>query len=119
MRRHVNITPAQVRRFTNLSKAKELYGPKWEDMTRFLGVKYGIHHLDVSNMLRDAFRYIAVEVMRHGEHFTVPRFGRFFRNETRVSTQPFMGFTQKHSIKPHDRYENDHDDDEDAGPADE
>ena len=101
--------------YPRVDKAKAEYGPGWEDLTRFLGTKYQLHHNDVSMLLRDAFRYIACEVMRYGWTFTVPRFGRFFRNETAVSTKPFLGFTQRESIKPHDRYENDDDDPEDAG----
>jgi hypothetical protein len=78
MRQLVTITPA---RHSNRSMphAQGLYGPLWGHLCRFLAVKYRIDVDSMRLILSDAFRYIDSEVMRHGEHFSVPGFGKFER----------------------------------------
>ena len=76
MRQLVEITPARVAN-RSMPHAQGLYGPLWRDLYRFLAVKYRINDDSMRDIVRDVFKYIDAEVMRNGEYFAIPGFGRF------------------------------------------
>lgn len=79
MRRLTHVIQTRVRRRINAA-FKTSYGHRYQDLTRYITDKYGLHPEDARSIVFDIFRYIEVEVLRGSlGRFTIPRFGRFER----------------------------------------
>lgn len=84
------LKPLQPMRPSNLGRQKRAAGERvfwatWDDLVRYVAIKYGLNRPDARELLYDVFRYIREEVLTAGHPMRLPGFGVFRRYDMQHS----------------------------------
>lgn len=82
MRQLVEITPARiVKRVVVPSKLVDAYPGTMEGLRQFIATKYRLDRDDVRDIIKDIFKFITCEIIKHDTKWSIPGFARLVRSQ--------------------------------------